>query len=66
MVSPDDNGRTGRLLVFRECLKSEIIPLFIEDKNKEEYYFALNDPKAIEELKGCLDILIKSKRTILN
>lgn len=37
------NGRTGRLVAFRECLKNEIIPLIIEDKNKAEYYFALND-----------------------
>lgn len=39
----DGNGRTGRLIAFRECLKNEIIPLIIEDKNKAEYYFALND-----------------------
>lgn len=39
----DGNGRTGRLVAFRECLKNEIIPLIIEDKNKVEYYFALND-----------------------
>ncbi|MDD3253756.1 MAG: Fic family protein [Lachnospiraceae bacterium] len=39
----DGNGRTGRALVFRECLRSEIIPVIIKDERKADYYHALHD-----------------------
>lgn len=37
----DGNGRTGRMLLFRECLKNGIIPVVIEDANRNEYMDAL-------------------------
>lgn len=37
----DGNGRTGRLILFRECLKNEIMPIVIEDKNRNAYLDAL-------------------------
>ncbi|WP_276952276.1 Fic family protein [Acetatifactor muris] len=37
----DGNGRTGRLLLFRECLKNTLIPVVIEDANRNEYLEAL-------------------------
>lgn len=37
----DGNGRTGRLILFRECLKNSIVPVVIEDSNRNEYLEAL-------------------------
>lgn len=37
----DGNGRTGRLILFRECLKNGIVPVVIEDVNRNEYLEAL-------------------------
>lgn len=37
----DGNGRTGRLIIFRECLKNQIVPVIIEDSNRYEYLEAL-------------------------
>lgn len=37
----DGNGRTGRLILFRECLINEVLPFVIEDKNRMEYLDAL-------------------------
>lgn len=37
----DGNGRTGRLIIFRECLKNNIVPVIIEDANRNEYLEAL-------------------------
>lgn len=37
----DGNGRTGRLILFRECLRNDIVPFIIEDKNRNEYIEAL-------------------------
>ena len=42
VVSPDGNGRTGRLILFKECLKNDIIPFVVNDSRKAEYYHALN------------------------
>ena len=39
----DGNGRTGRLILFRECLKNKIVPVVIEDANRNEYLDALNE-----------------------
>lgn len=39
----DGNGRIDRIIIFRECLKSEIISLIIADENKGDYYVALMD-----------------------
>lgn len=50
----DGNGRTGRLILFRECLKNEIVPVVIEDKNRNEYLESLKQYR--EE--GRLDKLI--------
>ena len=34
----DDNGRVGRLIAFKECLKNNIVPFIILD-SKKMYYF---------------------------
>lgn len=39
----DGNGRTGRLILFRECLVNGIVPIVIEDANRNEYLAALKD-----------------------
>lgn len=39
----DGNGRTGRLIIFRECLKNGMIPIVIEDVNRNEYLEALKE-----------------------
>lgn len=37
----DGNGRTGRIILFRECLRHDISPFIIEDSNRPEYLEAL-------------------------
>ena len=37
----DGNGRVGRLIMFKECLKYNIVPFIIEDKLKMFYYRGL-------------------------
>lgn len=38
----DGNGRVGRLIAFKECLRFNIIPFIIEDSKKGFYYRGLN------------------------
>lgn len=37
----DGNGRTERIILFRECLRHDISPFIIEDANRPEYLEAL-------------------------
>ena len=39
----DGNGRVGRLLMFRECLKYNVVPFIIEDNLKMFYYRGLKE-----------------------
>lgn len=47
----DGNGRVGRLLMFKECLKYNIVPFIIDEKLKMFYYRGL---KEWEQEKGYL------------
>lgn len=47
----DGNGRVGRLIMFKECLKHNIIPFIIDEKHKLFYYRGL---KEYENEKGFL------------
>ena len=39
----DCNGRVGRIIIFKECLKNNIIPFIILDKDKVFYYRGLKE-----------------------
>jgi len=39
----DGNGRTGRLLIFKECVRNNIMPFIVLDELKEYYYKGLHE-----------------------
>lgn len=41
----DGNGRIGRLIILKECLKNNIVPIIILDEFKEYYYRGLKEYK---------------------
>lgn len=41
----DGNGRVGRLLLFRECLRNDVMPFVIDNEHKMYYYRGLSDFK---------------------
>lgn len=41
--SSDGNGRVGRLIMFKECLKYNIAPFIIEDRSQEYYKRGLRE-----------------------
>ena len=54
----DGNGRVGRLIMFKECLKYNIVPFIIEDNQKMFYYRGL---KEWNNEKSCLTAQDKYK-----
>ena len=47
----DGNGRVGRIILFKECLKHDIVPFIIEDEYKMFYYRGLRE---FEKIPGYL------------
>ncbi len=55
----DGNGRVGRLVMFKECLKNNIMPFIIENKHKAFYYRGI---KEYDNTKGYLkDTILQSQ-----
>ena len=60
----DGNGRVGRMIMFKECLKNNIMPFIILDKDKPFYMRVLKEYKndkmfLIDTIKNEQDIYIK-------
>ena len=63
----DGNGRIGRLLLFKECLRNNIVPFIIDEESKMFYYRGLREWQnergflrdtclaAQDKFKACLD-----------
>lgn len=45
----DGNGRTGRLILFRECLRHNCIPFIIHDSNRARYIEALKQAHSTQD-----------------
>ena len=61
----DGNGRTGRLILFRECLKNGIVPVVIEDANRNEYLEALKKYREEEKLDKLVELFVKEQHFYL-
>lgn len=46
----DGNGRVGRMILFRECIRNDIPPVIIRSENKARYVQALNADQAADGL----------------
>ena len=58
----DGNGRTGRIIMFKECLKNNIFPFIIEDDLKGEYYKALNNAQIKNDYTPLLEFCKKEQQ----
>ena len=57
----DGNGRTGRLILFRECLKADLTPVVIEDKFRGRYIEGLKEYRETGKT-GLLEELFKEEQ----
>lgn len=60
----DGNGRVGRLIALKECLKNNIIPFIIEDSKKSFYYRGLSEWR--REKGWLLDTCLDGQDTFVN
>lgn len=57
----DGNGRVGRMIMFRECLNNDIMPFYIEDRNKEFYIRGLKEYQNNNEKGYLIDTCLNSQ-----
>ena len=64
MIHPfqDGNGRTGRIILFKECLKNNIIPFIVNDVNKADYYHALSEASLNKDYVPLFDFFQKEQK----
>ena len=48
----DGNGRVGRMILFKECLCHNLIPVLIRNENKTEYIRRLNEAQIHQKFDG--------------
>lgn len=58
----DGDGRVGRLIAFKECLKNDIIPFIILDSKKEFYYRGLKNWN--QERRWLIDTCLDGQDTV--
>lgn len=63
MIHPfqDGNGRIGRIIAFKECLKNNIIPFIILEKDKLFYYRGLNEYQNNKEKGYLIDTCLNAQ-----
>lgn len=57
----DGNGRIGRIIAFKECLKNNIVPFIILDKDKLFYYRGLNQYQNNKEKGFLIDTCLNAQ-----
>lgn len=57
----DGNGRVGRIIAFKECLKNNIIPFIILDKDKLYYYRGLKEYQNKTEKEYLIDTCLNAQ-----
>lgn len=57
----DGNGRVGRIIAFKECLKNNIVPFIILDKDKLFYYRGLNQYQTNKEKVYLIDTCLNAQ-----
>ena len=64
----DGNGRVGRIILFKECLKHGLVPFIIEDELKANYYQGLKEFEKTPNflIETCLSAQKKYKEILQN
>lgn len=57
----DGNGRVGRIIMFKECLKNNIVPFIILDEDKIFYYRGLSEYQHETEKGYLIDICLNAQ-----
>lgn len=57
----DGNGRTGRLIMFKQCLENNIVPFYIDDFHKMYYYKGLKEWQTESKNERLINVFLSSQ-----
>ncbi len=57
----DGNGRVGRIIMFRKCLYNNIMPFYIEDRNKDFYLRGIQRYQTTKEKGYLIDTCLNNQ-----
>lgn len=68
MIHPfqDGNGRTGRMILYRECLMQGLTPFIIRNDNRESYIAALNKASSDDDYEELVSLFKLEQREYEN
>ena len=58
----DGNGRVGRMILLKQCLAANIVPVIIRDENKLEYYRCLDKAQNKHDYEGIIEYFAKEQK----
>ena len=57
----DGNGRTGRLIMLKQCLENNIVPFNIDEHHKMYYYMGLKEWQTVEKKNRLIDVFLSAQ-----
>ena len=61
----DGNGRVGRMIIIKQCLDNDIIPIIIKDEHKRSYLQYLNNAQTKHEYDGLVNFFKEEQKSYL-
>ena len=58
----DGNGRTGRMIMLRQCLEAGLIPVIIREDNKDIYRYALHKAQTEKDYENLIQVFQNSQQ----
>ena len=58
----DGNGRVGRMIILKQCLNADIIPVIIQDIHKSEYYRCLDKAHTKQDYSSLVSFFEKEQQ----
>lgn len=59
----DGNGRTGRIILFRECLVNQIIPVVFHDNHRMEYIDGIKKYRTEKKIDSLVELMKKEQKS---
>lgn len=61
----DGNGRTGRIILFKECLDNDIIPFIIHNENRADYIISLKEAQTLGDCTNLESLFVREQEDYL-
>lgn len=61
----DGNGRVGRMIILKQCLDNDLVPIIIRNENRNQYMRCLNDAQINDNFGPLIDYFKEEQKNYL-